>query len=276
MSTSTIEITRKWETTSATVSTLSADNGALRGGYVLERPGPDTTKSGPRLRIPKGLYRLTWHNSNIDSVKPYNPVPLLYNNLVPQGRYILIHNGNYPRDTDGCMPVGALFETEFPLETAIPLLDETFDVVAPEFFRYHEGFALAPARLHVQHLTSFIECGRRLFFGGFTAIAPADTPSPAARAGRAARGPGRGRLRCACALSGVLPARGGRARRADRALASPVVGRLAPGSQVLKLRTVDEAWVEVEIFEEAASPSSPQTAPALRGYLPKRALQVIN
>lgn len=120
MTISTIEIVRKWETASATVSTLSVDNGTLRG-YVLERPGPDTTQSGLRLRIPEGSYRLQWHNSNIDSVKRYNPVPLLYNNVVPQGRYILIHNGNYPRDTDGCLLVGQTRGTDFVGESVAML-----------------------------------------------------------------------------------------------------------------------------------------------------------
>lgn len=102
---STIEIVRKWQNNTATIAELSANGDALKG-YVLERPGPDTTQSGLRLRILEGTYRLKWHNSNIPSVKPYNPVPLLYNNTVSEGRYILIHNGNYPHNTDGCLLVG--------------------------------------------------------------------------------------------------------------------------------------------------------------------------
>ncbi|WP_341645975.1 DUF5675 family protein [Thauera sp. SDU_THAU2] len=100
-----IQIIRKWQSDASTISELSSNNGILKG-YVLERPGPDTTRSGLRLRIPEGTYRLKWHNSNIPSVKPYNPVPLLYNSTVSEGRYILIHNGNYPSNTDGCLLVG--------------------------------------------------------------------------------------------------------------------------------------------------------------------------
>ncbi|NMG71312.1 DUF5675 family protein [Parazoarcus communis] len=112
MSISTIEIVRKWETANATVSVLTANNGSIKG-YVLERPGPDTTQAGLRLRIPEGIYRLKWHNSNIDAVKQHNPVPLLYNNQVSEGRYILIHNGNYPHNTDGCLLVGETRGTDF-------------------------------------------------------------------------------------------------------------------------------------------------------------------
>ncbi|WP_350354100.1 DUF5675 family protein [Phytobacter sp. MRY16-398] len=60
-----------------------------------------------RKRIPEGSYRLQWHNSNIPTVQSHNPVPLLYNSSVPVSRYILIHNGNYPDNTDGCLLIGA-------------------------------------------------------------------------------------------------------------------------------------------------------------------------
>lgn len=101
-----ISITRRWQTDSSTISTYNISNSTITG-YILERPGPDTTVSGLKKRIPEGSYNLQWHNSNIPGVSAYNPVPLLFNASVPASRYILIHNGNYPDNTDGCLLVGA-------------------------------------------------------------------------------------------------------------------------------------------------------------------------
>ena len=33
-------------------------------------------------------------------------MPHLYNDLVPKDRYILIHNGNFPDHTEGCILLG--------------------------------------------------------------------------------------------------------------------------------------------------------------------------
>ncbi|GAA3601414.1 hypothetical protein GCM10023078_31150 [Gibbsiella greigii] len=107
-----ISIKRLWQTDNSTISTYDI-SGSKISGYILERPGPDTTISGLRKRIPEGSYKIKWHNSNIPSVKPYNPVPLLYNANVPQSRYILIHNGNYPRNTDGCLLIGSTKGNDF-------------------------------------------------------------------------------------------------------------------------------------------------------------------
>ncbi|GHU15232.1 hypothetical protein AGMMS50225_28350 [Betaproteobacteria bacterium] len=103
-----ILIVRKWETTESTISELSF--GTVRG-YVLERPGPDTTTSGLRLRVPVGTYKIQWHDSGLAGVSPYNPVPELFNASVPVDRHILIHNGNYPSNTDGCLLVGTTKST---------------------------------------------------------------------------------------------------------------------------------------------------------------------
>lgn len=100
-----ISVKRLWESDTSTISTFEISGSTIKG-YFLERPGPDTTASCQLKRIPEGSYRLKWHSSNIASVKAHNPVPLLYNSSVPQSRYILIHNGNYPYNTEGCLLIG--------------------------------------------------------------------------------------------------------------------------------------------------------------------------
>ncbi len=107
-----ISIKRLWQSDKSTISTFTVSGSTIKG-YILERPGPDTTTSGLRKRIPEGNYKIKWHSSNINSVKSYNPVPLLYNAAVPQSRYILIHNGNYPRNTDGCLLIGSTRGQDF-------------------------------------------------------------------------------------------------------------------------------------------------------------------
>lgn len=82
---------------------VEGDNGKiLLRGYTLEPAGPDTTERMKDKRIPEGRYNLDWH---------YSPrfkgwYPRLYNDLVPKDRYILIHSGNYPEHTEGCILLG--------------------------------------------------------------------------------------------------------------------------------------------------------------------------
>ncbi|MEE2001995.1 DUF5675 family protein [Alkalimonas sp. MEB108] len=108
----TIKVIRQWATDNSTISRLIiADarpgSGEIAQGYILERPGPDTTQSGLRLRIPEGRYQLQWQTrTNLPGVRPHLPVPWLSNGQVPSSRYIYIHNGNYPRNTDGCLLIG--------------------------------------------------------------------------------------------------------------------------------------------------------------------------
>ena len=72
-------------------------------GFILERPGPDTSDSGQSLRIPVGQYGLHENQGS-----HYPGVPRLY--LPNEGiggkfdtRGILIHVGNYPDDSKGCL-----------------------------------------------------------------------------------------------------------------------------------------------------------------------------
>ena len=71
-------------------------------GYTCEPAGPDTTESGTDRRIPQGRYQIAWH----ESPKFRARLPLLWNELVPKTRCILIHAGNTGRNTEGCVLLG--------------------------------------------------------------------------------------------------------------------------------------------------------------------------
>ena len=108
----TLLVNRIWQTQLSTISVYEIPGSKIKG-YILECPGPDTTQSGLKKRIPEGVYKLKWHSSHLPAVKKYNPVPLLYNAQVSSSRYILIHNGNYPRNTEGCLLVGSSRGVDF-------------------------------------------------------------------------------------------------------------------------------------------------------------------
>lgn len=74
----------------------------LMQGNTLEAAGPDTIEPNKDRRIPKGEYKVIWH----DSPRMKERLPLLYNELVPKSRAILIHRGNFPKDTEGCILLG--------------------------------------------------------------------------------------------------------------------------------------------------------------------------
>lgn len=109
MATNLLTITRKWQTAVSTISVFNAPatvgtTSCARGvtGYILEEKGPSTTQRNQDRRVPAGVYRLKWH------VSPRfgKTLPLLYNDLVPASRYILIHSGNHAGHTEGCLIVG--------------------------------------------------------------------------------------------------------------------------------------------------------------------------
>lgn len=99
----TIFIKRLWQSENSTISEFSI-SGTEISGYFLERPGPDTTEENLRKRIPDGSYSLKWHASG--RMRKFSPLPNLFNASVPSSRAILIHPGNVPDDTDGCLLPG--------------------------------------------------------------------------------------------------------------------------------------------------------------------------
>jgi len=106
-------ITRRWQTSKSTISTFNTlpvkPGIAPVEGYMLEPKGPATTAENQNQRIPAGTYRLKWHHTG--RFGPY--VPLLYNDQVAESRLILIHPGNYPKDTIGCLLPGVNKSQDF-------------------------------------------------------------------------------------------------------------------------------------------------------------------
>lgn len=99
----TIFIQRKWQTSKSTISEFSISGTDIKG-YFLECPGPDSVTAGLKKRISEGSYSLVWHTST--KFSKHSPLPQLYNAQVPLSRWILIHPGNEPSDTEGCLLPG--------------------------------------------------------------------------------------------------------------------------------------------------------------------------
>ena len=68
--------------------------------YVLERSGPDCITPDLELRIPEGRYSVAWHTSS-ENYK--SNVLKLYNDYLSQDRAILIHSGENPQNSRGCL-----------------------------------------------------------------------------------------------------------------------------------------------------------------------------
>jgi len=101
-----IRMIRIWEDkardpdVSATISWFYTSDLSVHG-YMLEREGPSTTERNQNLRVPAGVYNLRRHyGSN------FKHVPGLYNDKVPANRNILIHGGNEPEESRGCLLPG--------------------------------------------------------------------------------------------------------------------------------------------------------------------------
>lgn len=112
--------------TLGTLSVIDEDGIEMFFCYTLEPRGESTTERNQDRRIPSGSYGIIWH----DSPKFGRELPHLYNKEVPKDRYILIHSGNYPKDTEGCILVGmrytdeGVFESKNALERLIRCLRE--------------------------------------------------------------------------------------------------------------------------------------------------------
>jgi RHS repeat-associated protein len=116
----TINSFRIQETDKSTISAFHIPE-TNTSGFILERPGPDTSDSEQSLRIPANQYGLHENQGS-----HYPGVPRLY--LPNEGiggkfdtRGILIHVGNYPDDSKGCLLPGSSRTIDFVGNSKITL-----------------------------------------------------------------------------------------------------------------------------------------------------------
>lgn len=112
-----IELIRTEETTQSTIGEYTVP-GTTFSGYMLEPAGPSTTAANQDQRIPAGTYQLTRYNS-----PRHGLCFLVSNSQVSQSRRILIHKGNTPGDTEGCLLPGTTKATD-SVGNSTPRFDE--------------------------------------------------------------------------------------------------------------------------------------------------------
>ena len=109
--------TRFFEGSHSTLSEFHIYGTSIHG-YGLERNGPETTLEGMKRRVPADEYYMQNHpvsahaRANPSIHKPgisEDFVPGLFNNDVPAGRGVLVHNGNNYSDGIGCYLVGSTY-----------------------------------------------------------------------------------------------------------------------------------------------------------------------
>jgi|GEM_PF-2048585 len=92
---------RFWESDKSTISVFNIPGTNIIGN-ILEPPGPSTSKANIDRRIPEGSYNLSQNSSGKEFPNNYK----LSNVMVSSSRGILIHLGNFPKDTHGCLLPG--------------------------------------------------------------------------------------------------------------------------------------------------------------------------
>lgn len=86
---------------------LHKDKECLDFFYTLEPCGEPTSESGLNRPIPFGTYNARFRYSPKFSPKLNGlKLPILSNDEVSEQRLILIHQGNYKKDTQGCILLG--------------------------------------------------------------------------------------------------------------------------------------------------------------------------
>ena len=95
------------ETENSTISAFHMPD-TDQSGFFLEPKGPSTTVANQNQRIPEGAYNVEDYSS-----KRFPNVFRVYNESVSQDRRILIHTGNYPKNTIGCLLPGNTKGTDY-------------------------------------------------------------------------------------------------------------------------------------------------------------------
>jgi len=100
------------ENHNSTISVLTIDDS--NSCFVLE-DGYNKVKVKGQTRIPAGRYRLKFrteggHHNKYKRMYPEWHRGMIELQDVPNYKYILIHIGNYVKDTDGCLLVGKSYQ----------------------------------------------------------------------------------------------------------------------------------------------------------------------
>lgn len=99
---------------------LHKGNDCIDFFYTLEPSGEPTSKSGLNRPIPFGTYNARFRYSPKFSPKLNGlKLPILSNDEVSEERFILIHQGNYKKDTQGCILLGICLMGDVDSYTAI-------------------------------------------------------------------------------------------------------------------------------------------------------------
>lgn len=96
-----ISVKRRWFNEKATIGELFLDGDILRQCYTLEDPVRDVKIQG-ETAIPEGTYEIILNYSN----RFKRIMPRLLS--VPNYSGVLIHSGNTPEQTEGCLLVGRI------------------------------------------------------------------------------------------------------------------------------------------------------------------------
>lgn len=102
-----LQLLRRWLTPRSTMGTLAVDGEQV--AFTLE---PPTAVNKPRA-IPPGTYSVVAHYSP----RFGRPMPMLA--AVPDFSDVLIHVGNYPHDTEGCILVGSARTVDMVLDSRV-------------------------------------------------------------------------------------------------------------------------------------------------------------
>lgn len=95
-----IKLVRFKQTSSSTTSKVTIEDSNFQA-FFLEPAGPSTATANQDRRIPTGTYKIAPYTSD-----KYRNVFVLTNDQVSYDRRILIHSGNSPKDTLGCLITG--------------------------------------------------------------------------------------------------------------------------------------------------------------------------
>lgn len=127
---------RKENSTISSVKLLDKAQKVIWKGFCCENAGPSTDTPNQDKRIVAREYKLEWtattKNSNKSLGKWQNKALLVTcDSILPnfRKRRILIHVGNYPTDTEGCLLFGVSQNGKGAVNSSVTAIKEFFDIV---------------------------------------------------------------------------------------------------------------------------------------------------